>query len=1026
MNLTAFALRNQPLVAVILVALIATAAMVLPNFPSQEDPPITVRDAVVTTFVPGMEAEDVELLVTRQIEKALARIPERDYIYSWSREGHSEVRIKVLDAYEQDDLDIIWKDVRAKVNDARPDLPDGVIGPFVNDDFGDVTVVSAALTGDGYTLAELNEVAKLVRDSIYLIPGVKRVDLYGVQPETIWVEFSTARIAQLGFSVATIGEALASENLVMPGGSIDTGEREVVVVPHGDLRTVEDIEDVSIEIPDTGQVLRLRDIATVRRGYADPPVAPFYYDGEQAILIGVSMADGENVLDVGPRVVERVREIEQGLPIGLKIQIGNYQPTHVERAVLAVRSNLFQTILIVLVVIVSFLGFRTGAIVGLHVPLTMVVTLVVMYVSGIAMHRISLATLIISLGLLVDNGIVVAEEIGKRLFAGEDRMDAAAAAGKTLSTPLLTSSITTVLMFVPLALAPHAAGEYLRSMSVVILISLGVSFILAMTVTPILCSHFLKAPEVSQEEIDAQYDTASYRAYRSLIGLLLHHRLPFLASMVGVLIFGFWLFGKVPVQFMPESDRPQILVDVKLPAGYGIRESQRRIADLVDWLEDSDANPEVVQTLTYVGSGGVRFFVTIAPEPSAANMGFILVTLDSVEHVDEVMRRIRYHALQTHPSLDLQIKRMFMGSVETGLVEARISTLGFDGDRDKLHAAGDEVVGVFADLPGTLNIYNDWEHRVVKARVDIDQARARRAGVTNEEIANSLQAVIDGGTRTALREGDEEIDITGRALPAERLSADRLFTTNVFSNQNGSAVPLVQIATIEPQASFSLIKRRDYAPTLTVRAKSDRMTALDLQNAVEGQIDEIVTALGPRFSWEWGGETESQTDAQSALFAWVPVCLFGVLICLVGQFNSIRKPIVVLLTVPIALTGVAIGLLVGQGFYSFTALLGILSLVGIVVNNAIVMLEQIDIEHEAGQDHYQAIIAACQARMRPILMTTLTTILGMVPLILSRDPLFYDMAITIAFGLAFATILTLGLAPVLYAVIMRVPNPARD
>jgi multidrug efflux pump subunit AcrB len=554
--------------------------------------------------------------------------------------------------------------------------------------------VSAALTGAGFSLAQLYEVAKQIQDELYVIPAVKRVDLYGVQSETVWIEFSTARIAQLGFSVAAIRDALVSENVILPGGSIDTGQRELIVMPHGDFQDVEDIESVPIEIPDTGQVIQLQDVASVRRGYVDPPTAPFYYDGEQAVLIGVSMAEGENVLSVGPRIVERLEQLEQLLPIGFRLRIGNYQPTHVERAVAAVRSNLFQTIAIVLVVIVGFLGLRTGAIVGLHVPLTMIVTLCVMYYMEVALHRISLATLIISLGLLVDNGIVVAEEIGKRLFQGEERLDAAANTGRTLSTPLLISSVTTVLMFVPLAMAPHAAGEYLRSMSQVILISLGVSWLLAMTVTPILCNRFLKAPQVSEEEVRAQYERPLFVVYRRTLESLLRQRALFLAAMLGFLLLGVWLFSLVPKQFMPQSDRPQILVDVKLPAGYGIRESDRRIRELVAWLEDETQNPEVVQTLTYVGSGGVRFFVTIAPEPAAANMGFVLVTVNSDKEVGPVMQRLRHHARQHFPALDLLVKRMFLGSVETGLVEARISALGLVGQRDKLLDAGDEVAAV--------------------------------------------------------------------------------------------------------------------------------------------------------------------------------------------------------------------------------------------------------------------------------------------------------------------------------------------
>ncbi|MBW2498455.1 MAG: efflux RND transporter permease subunit [Deltaproteobacteria bacterium] len=1025
MNLTGFALRNQPLVLVVFVALVVYSLSVLDDFPSQEDPPITVREAVVTTFVPGMEPDDVELLVTRTIEQALAAVPERDYIYSWSRHGHSEVRIKVLDQYESEDLDIIWQDVRNKVIDATPQLPEDVIGPFVNDDFGDVTVVSAALTGEGFALADVHAVAKRIQDQLYLVDGVKRVTLYGVQNETVWIEFSSARLAQLGFSVSEIARTLVTQNVVLPGGSIDTGQREIVVTPRGDFETVEDIENVPIEIPGTGDVVTLGDLADVRRAYVDPPVRPFYYDGEQAILIGVSMADGRNVLDMGPRVVERLEELEQLLPMGFRIRIGNYQPTHVERAVAAVRSNLFQTIAIVLVVIVGFLGVRTGLIVGLHVPLTMIVTLLVMYLFGIAMHRISLATLIISLGLLVDNGIVVAEEIGKRLFQGEERIAAATNTGRTLAMPLLTSSITTVLMFMPLAMAPHSAGEYLRSMAQVILISLAVSWLLAMTVTPILCNRFLPVPEVSEEEVKAQYEKPIYRRYRSLLEGLLSQRTLFLGSMVGVLVVGFWLFGKVPEQFMPESDRPQIMVDVKLPSGYGIRESERRIHDLVDWLEDESQNPEITQTLTYVGNGGVRFFVTISPEAAAANMGFVLITVDSVDDVGPVMRRLRAHARQSYPAIDLLVKRMFLGSTETGLVEARLSTLGLPEQREALFAASERVADAFASVPRTINIYNDFENRVIQAVVDVDPVRARRAGVTNDEIASSLQAVLEGGTVTILRQGDEEIPITFRAVAEERLAVDRLMTANVFSRSTGTAVPLIQIANVYPENSFSVIMRRDYAPTVTVQATSLTLTARELENAVEAKIDAIMSELGPGFSWEWGGETEGQTDAQTALFAFVPLALFGVLICLVGQFNSVRKPVVILLTIPLAFTGVAIGLLVGNGFYSFMALLGILSLVGIVVNNAIVMLEQVEIEREAGRDPYDAIVTACQARLRPILMTTMTTILGMMPIIISQDPLFYDMAITIAFGLAFATVLTLGLAPVLYAVVLRIPSPSR-
>ena len=740
--------------------------------------------------------------------------------------------------------------------------------------------MSAALTGEGFSLAQLHEVAKIVQDRIYLVEGVKRVELYGVQKETVWIEFSTARLAQLGFSVAAIREVLVTENVVLPGGAIDTGQREIIVTPRGDFRSAEDIANVPIEIPDTGEVIALRDIADVRRAYVDPPEAPFYYNGEQAVLIGVSMAEGRNVLDVGPRVVELLEDLEARLPVGFQLRIGNYQPTHVERAVNAVRSNLFQTIAIVLVVIVSFLGVRTGLIVGLHVPLTMIVTLVVMYYMDIAMHRISLATLIISLGLLVDNGIVVAEEIGKRLFEGEERMDAAAHTGRTLSMPLLVSSITTVLMFMPLALAPHAAGEYLRSMSQVILISLFVSWVLAMTVTPILCKRFLKPPDATPEEVAAQYERPMY------VLLPAHARdRPGPARALPRQHGG--SPGPGHLGILPGA--AAVHAAIRSPADPGRREAAERQRH----PREQPAHPrDRVVAGRRVAEPGDRpdahlrgqrrraFFVTIAPEPAAANMGFILVTVESLADVEPVMRRIRSHALENFPAVSLMVRRMFLGSVETGLVEARLSSVA---QRDELFDASQQVEAAFADTPRTVNIYNDFENRIIHAAVRIDPVRARRAGVSNDEIAASLQVTLQGATSTRLRERDEEIPITSRALAAERFSADRLFTTNVLSPRTGAAVPLVQIATIKPESAFGVITRRDYAPTVTVQAVSTELTATELEAAVEEKIDAIVAGLGRGFSWEWGGESESQTDAQAALFAFgAAVLCFGVLVCLVG------------------------------------------------------------------------------------------------------------------------------------------------
>jgi multidrug efflux pump subunit AcrB len=470
---------------------------------------------------------------------------------------------------------------------------------------------------------------------------------------------------------------------------------------------------------------------------------------------------------------------------------------------------------------------------------------------------------------------------------------------------------------------------------------------------------------------------------------------------------------------MPNSDRPQILVDVKLPAGYGILETNRQISDLIGWLEDEDVNPEIQQTLGYVGSGGVRFFITIAPEPAQPNMGFVLITVENLAEVQPVMDRLRLHTRDNYPTMNLLIKRMFLGSVETGLTETRI----YGPDRPKLVEAGYAVARAALSLPGTVNVYSDWENVVTEARVVVDQNRARRAGVTSQDIAVSLQSLLDGSPLTVLREGDLEITIKARAEARERYHVDRLFTATVFSPTTGAVVPLIQVADVRPEPEFSVVRRRDHSPAVIIEAKNLNFTALELEAEMTPLVDRIVAELGPEYHWEWGGESESSADAQAALGVFLPLAIFGALLCLVAQFGDFRSPAVIILTIPLAIGGVAIGLLVMGGYFSFMATLGILSLSGIVINNAIVMINQIKLDAEAGASPYDAIISACLGRLRPILMTTLTTILGMLPIIISRDPLFYDLATVLAFGLAFGTLLTLGVAPVLYAVFYRIPSP---
>ena len=1019
--LTAFALKNARLVLLVLGGLLLFGLHALQNFPSQEDPPILVREAVIITYYPGMDPHRVERLITRKIERRLAKVVEKKHLWSFSKTGTSVIHIKLNDRVFN--LKQWWQDVRNKVNDIKPELPEGTIGPFVNDEFGDVTIVSAALTAKGFTPAEMFLTAKHLQDELYLVPGVGKVTLYGVQHERIWLEVSTAKLAQFGVGPEVIAAALQRENIILPSGTVDVGGREIIVEPTGNFQGLQDIENLRIEVPDRDGVVYLRDLAQITRGYSDPPQSLVYYNGEPAILIGASMMEGYNVLDVGPRIKQRLEELEQTLPIGYQVGLANYSPQYVDAAVQNVAVNLYETVAIVVGVIILFLGFRMGTVIGLHVPLTMLMTLVFMYLFDIALHRISLATMIISLGVLVDNGIVMGQEIQRRMSEGIERMEACLSTGRDMAMPLLAGSTGVVLAFMPLLLSDSTSGEYCRSLSQVMAITLFSSYGLAMMVMPLLCYRFVKV-EAPDPTADTKRDAKPlFRYYRRTLESVLQWRLPFLGLIASVFIAAVFLSSLIKDQFFPESDRPQLMMIVRLPAGYSIRETNRQMQAFVGWLEDEDSNPEITRTIAYVGDGGVRFFVTISPPDPAANMGFVLVTVDDGEKVPAVIERIRNRLLTHFPELLVQLKKMYLGDKETGLVEWRLS----GPDPHKLFPASRKIEAALHAIPSVANIYNDWENRVTKAVVDVDQAQARRAGVTSTDIADSLQGALKGWRISDLRttDRDEAIPIMVRAPADERFDLDRVRSINIYAEATDTAVPMMQIAQFEAVNQFDLIKRRDLAPTITVEAKATgNLSAVQLQDQLLPTIQDVMGELGPGYHWEWGGEFQSSEESSAALMEYAPLCFFGIFLVLVGQFNSFAKPVLVFATIPLGLIGAIVGMILSNAYFGFMAILGIFALAGVTMGNAITLLDRIKLEEESGKSPYEAIMAACLGRLLPIMMTSSTTILGMLPIIISQDPLFYSLANVIAFGLLVGVILTLLVIPVLYALVFRVPVPA--
>jgi multidrug efflux pump subunit AcrB len=673
---------------------------------------------------------------------------------------------------------------------------------------------------------------------------------------------------------------------------------------------------------------------------------------------------------------------------------------------------------------------RTGLIVGSFVPMTMLLGLISMRFFGIELERVSIASSIIALGMLVDNGIVIAEDIRSRLERGEERNAACLATGKTLAIPLLTSSLTTIFAFLPMLLIDGQTGEYAFSLPMVVILLLLSSWFLSMYMTPAMCFWFMKvktpkkppaaseSAEVPSEEDEmAAYSGRFYQIYLAILKKMLHLRFIVIIAAAGVIVFGGFLASLLVREFFGPSVRNQFLVYVDLPAGYRIESTDAVVQQLTDWLADKEKNPEVTSTIAYVGMGGPRFFLVLSPLDPDPHVAFVIVNTESPDPVPELVKRVRQYFVDQIAEANGRVKQMWMGSEEPGFLEIRLYGL----DPADIFEKGNQLAARLKDMPGTLDVRNTWENKVLKAHVVVDQARARRAGVTSKETALSLQSHMDGVRVTDYRELDVAIPVIARSEEAERKALSDLWNVMVRSPRDGTSVPLTQIADIRGQWDFSRISRRNQERCVTIEAKHEYLKAPELLEAAKPFIEEL--ELNADNWWEVGGELESQAEVMEKLTRWMPHCFFGIVVLLVWQFNSIRRPMIIFITIPLAFVGAFIGLHIMRAPFDFFGMLGLLSLAGVIINNGIVLIDKIDAERAAGREPYDAVVMAAISRFRPIIMTTITTILGVMPLIISQDALFYSLAIILAFGLAAGTVLTLAVAPVIYTLFFRVKVP---
>jgi multidrug efflux pump subunit AcrB len=1016
--MTEFAIRNSRITIVALIVIIVSGFNAYRGMSRSEDPGFVIRTAVVLTYFPGASPARVEQLVTDKLEKTIQEIPQIDFINSSSKTGLSAIYVNIREEFTE--MRPIWDDLRRKVQKAQSELPPGIVGPIVNDEFGDVFGIILSLTGEGYTYAELRDIADDVRDELLRLPDAAEVDIYGAQEERIFVEYNNARLSELNLSAAQLERILESRNIIIPGGAIDLGVERIVLEPSGNFASVEDVRRTVINLPGSGELVYLEDIVTIERGYIDPPESKVRATGQPGLALAISKKDDGDILQLGADVRALRAYLESVYPIGVEFDLIAFQPEVVQKKVDNFVKSLVQAILIVMAVMLVSLGLRTGLVVASLIPAAIVSAFMVMGFLGMGINQMSLAALIIALGLLVDNAIVMAESIMVQMNEGKEAVRAAIDSATELRVPLLTSSLTTAAAFLPIYLAESSTGEYTAPIFEVVTITLLSSWVLSLTLTPLLCVLFLRVKRGAQADT---FDSRFYRSYRGTLLVGLRH--PWLSLLgVGLVFFlALQAFAVVPQIFFPSDDTPMFSAEFELPVGSRIQRTDEVVRDFEEYLtanflKGPDDDEGVLNWGTFLGEGAPRYILTYSPEQTTPEYAYMVLNATSREYIDRIIPDLEDFCLERFPDLKVTIEPKLLGPPIEAPIQVRLS----GRDPDLLFPIVDEVKAILAEIPGAKDVRDDWGPRVKKLVVDVNETRALREGLTNQDVAISLQTVLSGWESTQYREDDKIIPVVLRSVAADRQDIGKLESMNIYSQATGRNVPLLQIADVQLEWEPSVILRRDRLQTVTISADVRRgVTPTEVTNVLIPRIDDARRSWPFGYVYGMGGELEGSVKAQASIGAKLPIGFLLIVFLLVAQFNSIRRPLIILMTIPLGFIGVVIGLIVGDSYFGFMTLLGIISLSGIVINNAIVLIERIKLEiAENGLEPARAVIEATQRRLRPILLTTTTTVGGLVPLWLGGGPMFEPMAIAILFGLMFATFLTLGVVPLLYSLFFRV------
>ncbi len=1023
MNLTKFAIEKNRITLSMLFAVILMGLALFESLSRDSMPPYTVRVATIVSEFRGAGPERVEQLVTDKIEKKVQEIPEVKEINSTSRTDLSIVTVELKDEVTPEKLQTVWDKLRRKLNNIE-ELPGGVEPDLNDDDVGVVFGIKVGLISDGFSYAEMKEYADDLRDELIKLSDAAKVEFGGVQEERVFVEFDNARLKEYGLTAGKLQGIIASTNILKSGGQINLDDRRIILEPTGNFNTLEDLRKTLIPVGQGGSLIHLSDITSIRQAYLDPAKSIVRVNGKPAISLSISLKEGANIIKLGEEVDKVVAKWNRILPIGLDVQQLASLDNFVQRSIDDFISNLIQAVVIVLLVMLIFLGLRTGLVVASLIPIVTLMTLMLMGVLNIGLNQVTLAALIMALGMMVDNAIVVAESIIVKMKVGQSAKEAAISSYGELAIPLLISSLTTSAAFLSFYLAESIMGDIVGPLFSVISLALLSSWLVSMTIITLFAYLIFKVKLNSEAKptlMDRFFEWMK-KYYQRLIVFFLGYKYWVVISIVILFFLSMVGFGFITFLFFPDSDRNLITVDVNLPLGTKIERTQELVAGIEKFINDSlKTNEKRIKGITdwssFVGRGPESYDLGYVQDEANPSYAHMLVNTSSGDDNQYVINRLDEFCFNNFP--DAEIVVGFLGAGGGGVpVEIKVN-----GNSPEVLTTIAETIKIeLTKINGTKNVKDDWGPKIKKFVIEVDQNNALTAGISNDDIATSLRTVLSGIRTGEFREDDKSIPIIMRSEASQQQTIETIETLNIFSQSTGKSVPFLQVASIHPEWQYAKIKRKDLARSINVSSQlKEDGNAAAITAVITPWLEEASKKWPSGYVYEFGGDAKNTSENMGAVIKYLPLSAFIILMLLIIQFNSFRKTFIILSTIPLGIIGVVIGLLVLDSYFGFMAFLGIISLAGIVINNAIVLLDRINIElTEYGRSPQDAVINACLQRFRPILLTTFTTTFGLIPLYLGGGLMWEPMAVAIMVGLLFATLITLGFVPVLYSILFKV------